>query len=109
MRPERLFALVVVIAGRAFPPEFPVGNRCLPCGPDSLVLGLPAGFHGSGSASQRLLDDIGDVTALLLEDRCRVRRHAGLGVAGEELVGETVAHHAMKRPVAVGPVIVDLK
>ena len=107
MRPERLFALVVVIAGRAFPPEFPVGNRGLADDPDPLVLGLLAGFHGCGSARQRFLDDTGDVTALLLEHRGGVRRHAGLGEAGEELVGETVAHHAMKRPVAVGPVIVE--
>src|SRR5208337_2624232 len=101
MRAEHLFTLVVVIAGRAFPPEFPVGNRGLPDDPDPLVLGLPARFHGYGSASQRFFDDSGDVTALLLEHRGRVRRYAGLGEAGEKLVGETVAHHAMQRPVAV--------
>ena len=65
------------------------------------------GSHGYGSASQRFLDDMGDVNPLLLEHRGRVRRHAGLGEAGEELVGETAAHHAMKRPVAAGPVIVE--
>jgi len=49
MRPEHLFALVVVIPGRAFPPEFPVGsaNRGLPDDPDPLVMGLPAGFPWS--------------------------------------------------------------
>jgi hypothetical protein len=72
MRPEQLFALVVVIAGRAFSPEVPVGDRCIPDGPDPVVLGLLAGFHGCGSAGQRFLDDMGDVSALLLEHRGRV-------------------------------------
>jgi hypothetical protein len=89
------------------PAEFPVGDRCLADDPDPLVLGLPAGLHGYGSARQRFFDDIGDVTALRLEHRGRVRRYAGLGEAGEELVGETVAHHAVKRQVAIGPVIVE--
>jgi hypothetical protein len=96
MRAEHLFALVVVIAGRALP--VPVGDRCLPDDPDPFVLGLLAGFHGYGSASQCFLDDIGDVAALLLKHRGRVRGHAGLGEAGKELIGETAPYHAVKRP-----------
>jgi hypothetical protein len=79
MRPERLFALIVALAGRAFPPEVAVGNRGLPDDPDPLVLGLPPGS---------LLDDIGDATGLLLEHRGRVRRHTGLGEPVKNWLGK---------------------
>lgn len=44
MRAERIFALVVVMAGRALPAEVAIGNRVLRIGL-APILGLPAGFQ----------------------------------------------------------------
>src|SRR5262249_14456899 len=84
--------------------------RHIDCGltedPDPLVLCLLARFHGCRAARQSLLYDIGDVRALTVEYLCYRGVEAALDKPVEKLVGKSMTHGAVERPIAIGPVII---
>src|ERR1700761_3252150 len=98
-------ALIVVITWRAGNREFRGVYRSFADRLDPIVLSFLARLDGRRAARHCFGNNVSDVFGLLLEHRGGVSRHAALDEAGEELIGEAPAGHAMERFVAVAPVI----
>ena len=98
-------AFVVVVARRAVLEELLGEHREPDDGVDPLLLGLFRDLDRPHVVVDGVLDDVGDVLALLVQHVRIVHREAGLLRPHDEAVREAAAVHAVQRRDAVRPLL----